>query len=148
MALIKYRYPISLVNDFQDEVNRFFNQGFLRHDQDLSKVDTSHWVPHVDIKDEVDRLVFLADIPGVKPKDIKVNYEDGMLTVQGERHSEVNETEKDYVRIERSSGVFYRRFSLPDNVDADRISATGKDGVLEIVIPKTSKGKPLQINVN
>lgn len=147
MTLVKYRNPWVSVNSLQDEINRLFKNSGLLSEGDSSKVDTSQWIPSVDLKEEKDRFIILADVPGVDPKEIEVSMEDGLLTIKGERYSEVNETEEGYVRIERSSGAFYRRFSLPDNADADNIKAKGKHGVLEIVIPKLQKTKPKTITV-
>jgi HSP20 family protein len=104
-------------------------------------------VPAVDIKDEGNRYLIRADIPGVKPEDIEVTMENGVLTIRGERQFEETEEKENFKRIERSHGVFYRRFSLPDNTDAEAIQATGKDGVLEVTIPKTTETHSKRIEV-
>ena len=110
-------------------------------------ISTAEWAPAVDIKEEDNQFVLLADIPGVKPEDIEVHMDAGVLTVKGEKES-VTKTEKDgYKRVERSSGSFYRRFNLPDSADGDAINAKCKHGVLEITIPKREAVKPKKINV-
>lgn len=149
MALVRYE-PWSLLDKFSEELNRLggLQEQFNRElDSDNSNVVTSHWRPAVDIKEEKDRFVILADLPGVDPKDIEVTMENGVLTLKGERASDKEESHEGYKRVERIRGTFYRRFSLPDTADADRIEATGKNGVLEIVLPKSEKGQPRKITV-
>ncbi len=84
----------------------------------------------------------------VLPEDIEITMDDGILTIKGERKEERDVEEKGFHRVERVSGSFYRRFSLPDSADPQRISAEGKNGVLEIVIPKGEKAKARRITVN
>ncbi|MDZ7828406.1 MAG: Hsp20/alpha crystallin family protein [Halofilum sp. (in: g-proteobacteria)] len=112
-----------------------------------SNVATSDWVPVVDIKEEKDRFVLHADLPGVKREDIDITMEDGVLSIRGERRLEEIQEEGEYKRIERAYGSFYRRFSLPDTADADNISARSTDGVLEVVIPKRESVKPRRIEI-
>jgi HSP20 family protein len=108
---------------------------------------TSTWAPAVDVKEDDDKYVIHADVPGVDPKDIEVTMENGILTLRGERTSE-SETEKgEYKRIERTHGSFYRRFTLPDTADGDKIEAKTKHGVVEIVIPKSTAKKARRIEV-
>ena len=101
----------------------------------------------MDIKEEDNRFVILADVPGIDPKDIKVTMEGGVLTLKGERSTQTEEEREGYKRIERARGTFYRRFSLPDSADAEGIKAKGKDGVLEIAIPKHERVQPRRITV-
>ena len=139
MAIMRYE-PWSLLNQLQKELE---SSG----EKTEGSISTAEWAPAVDIKELPDKFVLIADIPGVKPEDIDVHMEAGVLTVKGEKESEAK-TEKDgYKRIERRSGSFYRRFSLPDSADGDAISATYKHGVLEISIPKREAIKPKKINV-
>ena len=105
------------------------------------------WVPTVDIKEEAERFVIHADVPGVDPKDIEVSMEDGVLTIRGERKGESREEQDGWKRVERVSGQFFRRFTLPDTADAEGISATGANGVLEVIIPKQARVKPRKIEV-
>ena len=147
MALVRYE-PWSLLEKFQDELNRLglFDQ-YTREEGDNSNVVTSHWRPAVDIKEEENRFVIQADVPGVDPKDIEITMENGVLTLKGERSSDKEESGEGYTRVERVRGTFYRRFSLPDTADADNIEAKGKNGVLEIVLPKHEKVQPRKITV-
>ncbi len=92
-------------------------------------------------------MVVRVEVPGMDEKDLKVHYEDGLLTISGEREFE-RKDDRNYHRIERSYGSFVRSFSLPRSVDADKISASYKNGVLEIEIPKLEEAKPKQIQIN
>jgi HSP20 family protein len=105
------------------------------------------WIPSVDVKEEAERFVIHADVPGVDPKDIEVSMEEGILTLAGERKLERQEQSADWARTERLSGKFLRRFTLPETADAEGISAHGQNGVLEIVIPKLAKAAPRKIAV-
>src|SRR4029079_3759545 len=106
---------------------------------DTSNISTSEWSPTVDVKENKEHFAILADVPGIEPKDIHLNVENGMLTIQGERKLQNEEKGANYYRTERSYGTFYRRFSLPDTADLEHISAKNKNGVLEITIPKLKK---------
>ncbi len=108
---------------------------------------TAEWAPAVDIKEEADKFVLHADIPGVKPEELDINMEDGVLTIKGEKKTEAKTDEEGYKRIERTYGSFYRRFSLPDTANSDAISAQSKHGVLEIIIPKREAIQPKKIPV-
>ena len=92
-------------------------------------------------------FVIHADIPGVKPEEIDISMEDGVLTIRGEKKSEAKTEKEGYKRVERTYGSFYRRFSLPDTANADAISAASKHGVLEVVIPKREAVQPKKISV-
>jgi HSP20 family protein len=105
------------------------------------------WIPRVDIHEEKDRFVVLADVPGVEPKDIEITAENGVLTVRGERRSEKRETENGYERVERVAGAFLRRFTLPEGANTDSIKAKQANGVLEVTIPKQPQVQARRISV-
>lgn len=137
------RYPNPTQNEFQALIDRFFNPA----DGDQSNVVTSQWTPRVDIKEEKERFLILADIPGVDPSEIEIHMDKGILTLKGERNSEqVQETDR-FTRVERARGQFHRRFALPDSANPEGISATGKHGVLEITIPKRPESTPRRIQI-
>ncbi len=146
MALIRYE-PTGLVSQLQDEINRVFTS--LSSAEDSSGA-TSTWIPPVDITEYPDRFELAVDLPGVDPDKVDVTLEDGVLSLSGERevpsrrNGAQDETRS---RIERRYGRFYRRFVLPETVDADRVQATGRNGVLEITIPKQPKALPRRIKV-
>lgn len=138
-----YSYqPWGLLNQLQRELERAHEGGAGE-----GSIATAEWTPAVDIKEESDKFVLLADIPGVKPEDIDVSMENGVLTIKGEKKTEAKTEQAGYKRVERTYGSFYRRFSLPDTANADAIIAKSKLGVLEIVIPKREAVKPKKINV-
>lgn len=145
MSITRYD-PMSRFTQLQKELERLFDPRALGN-EDSSSVATCDWIPAVDIKEEANRFVIHADIPGVDPKDIDITMENGVLTLKGERLSERKEEREGYKRVERARGTFYRRFGLPDTADAGRISARGANGVLEIVIPKQEYTQPRKITV-
>lgn len=149
MSLIRYE-PFNLLDRVPRDFNRMGLFDTFLNDvlsDDNTDVAVSNWRPAVDIKEEDNRFVIKADVPGVDPKDIEITMEDGVLTIKGERAFDENENRESYRRVERHRGTFYRRFSLPDTADAEKIEARGKDGVLEIVIPKHEKVLPRRIAV-
>ena len=143
MTLMKYE-PWNLLDQMRREMDRAMDT----RTAEGSSVATSDWVPAVDIKEEKDSFVIVADIPGVDPKDIEVHMENGMLTIKGEKESEKKEEREGYKRVERSFGSFYRRFSLPDTADAEKITAKSNNGVLEVRIAKQEQVQPRKISVN
>lgn len=145
MAVVRYE-PWTLFNQLQNEINRVFDNR-LGTGEDNSTVVTSHWMPAVDIKEETDRFVLLADVPGVDPQDIEITMEKGVLTIKGERKLEGEEEREAFRRMERARGTFHRRFALPDTADPERISARGRNGVLEVSIHKLEKVQPRKITV-
>lgn len=149
MSIRSYE-PWNLLDRFQEQLSQlgYANRDIANNDHDQSHVVTSHWRPAVDIKEEADRFVIMADLPGVDPGDIEITMENGVLSIKGERKSEIRDEKEGYKRVERVSGTFYRRFSLPDSADAERIEAKGKDGVLEVSLPKHEKVQPRRIAVN
>ena len=105
------------------------------------------WVPAVDIVEEKDRFVLRADVPGVNAEDIDINMENGVLSVAGERHVAADESANGVRRIERGSGKFFRRFTIPETASAEEISARSSNGILEVVIPKQAVVQARRITV-
>jgi HSP20 family protein len=143
VTLTKYE-PWNLLGQMRREMDRAMDA----RTSEGSSMATSDWVPAVDIKEEEDSFVIIADIPGVDPKDIEVHMENGMLTIKGEKESEKKEEREGYKRVERSYGSFYRRFGLPDTADAGKITAKSNHGVLEVRIGKQEQVKPRKISVD
>jgi len=112
-----------------------------------SEDSSESWTPAVEVFEKGDELVIRAELPGISRDEIEINVEDNTLTLRGERKQDVEAAEGHSYRSERTYGVFTRRFSLPSTVDAGRISATCKDGVLEIVLPKIEQAKPKRIEI-
>ena len=105
------------------------------------------WNPAVDVLEETEKIVVKVEAPGVDEKDLRITFEDGVLTVTGERQFE-RKDDRNYHRIERSYGTFTRTFTLPRSIDATRIVASYRNGVLEIEIPKKEESRPKQIQIN
>jgi HSP20 family protein len=150
MAIVRYE-PWHVVNRLHQTLDQVFNSQF--NNDALSSPEASSspsvsWVPRVDIHEEKDRFVVLADVPGVEPKDIDITAENGVLTVRGERRAEKRETENGYERVERVSGAFLRRFTLPEGANTESIKAKQTNGVLEVTIPKTPAVQPHRIAID
>ena len=141
------RYSTTAPRHLQDEIKQVFDKFFNGDDTDASSVVTSQWVPRVDIKEEADRFLILADLPGVDPEAIEVQMDKGILSIKGERQTGSAAEGDRYSRIERAHGVFYRRFALADSANPDGVTASGRHGVLEITIPKRPETTPRRIQV-
>jgi HSP20 family protein len=141
-------------NALPEEIRQAFDRFLQPADSDASNVVTSQWAPRVDIREDEQRCVILAYIPGVDPAQIEVSMEKGILTIKGERDADLGAAEGSdaakakFTRVERARGAFHRRFALPDSADAEGITANGKFGVLEIVIPKKALATPRRITIN
>lgn len=144
MNVIRYE-PWGFVNRLQRDLDRLL--GAASTPADESAAVTSDWLPAVDIKEEANGFVIHADVPGVEPKDIDVTLENGILTIRGQRRVEAREERDGYRRVERVSGQFFRRFSLPDTAAADGVEAKYSNGVLEVRIPKQAQAEPRRIKV-
>ena len=145
MALIQYGAD-DTASQFRREMNRLFEDVWGRNGQG-NRVLGSEWAPAVDICEEQDRFVIHADVPGVNPKDVEITLENGVLTISGQRTIEKKDEKGTYHHLERSRGMFMRRFTLPTSVDAEHITARTKDGVLELTVPKAAEAKPRRITV-
>ena len=146
--IVRYQQQWPGQSMLQDELKQVFDRFFQAGDnQDESSVVTSQWAPLVDIKEEAERFVIYADLPGIDPQDVEVLMDKGILTIKGERKGETSEQTERYSRVERRYGSFHRRFALPDSADPDGIAASGRNGVLVITIPKRPETKPRRIQV-
>jgi HSP20 family protein len=143
MSLIRYQ-PINLFDNFNDDINRYLAN--IRSKPAANQ--ERNWAPAVDIREEENRYLLSADIPGVNRENIEITLENGVLNLKGERAGESITSEKEYRRKERVYGTFMRQFTLPETVDTQNISATVKDGVLNVVIPKQAKPQPTRITIN
>ncbi|CAN5629766.1 Hsp20/alpha crystallin family protein [soil metagenome] len=147
--VVRYQQQWPGQSMLQDEIKQVFDRFFQAgDDQDESSVVTSQWAPLVDIKEEAERFVIYADLPGIDPADVEILMDKGILTIKGERRTESDEQTERYSRVERRYGNFHRRFALPDSADPDGIGASGRNGVLMITIPKRPETKPRRIRVH
>lgn len=131
-----------------DRLNRDFFDGFFE-DFGLSKglSEQTRFTPAFDVSETENEVVVTAEVPGIDQKDIDVRLSDGLLTIQGEKKQEKEENKKHYHTVERHYGSFSRTMQLPGDVDAEKVDATYKDGVLKVILPKTETAKARRIEV-
>ncbi len=135
---------LELSNTF-NRLNRLMDEAF---GYSTDQGDTlAGWIPAVDVTEDNETVRVMAELPGVKPENVKITMENNVLTIRGEKNQE-NRTDAERVqRYERSYGVFERSFAVPTTVDADRITATYEHGVLTVSLPKAERAKPRAIEV-
>jgi HSP20 family protein len=141
MTFVSYE-PWSLVSRWQRQLERAFGDGAAH-----AKQAPVAFIPRVDVREQAERFVISADLPGVDAKDIEITADKGVLTIRGRRGSEKQSSSEGYERVERLSGSFVRRFALPESADAEAIKATHVNGVLELSIPKRPQAQPRRITV-
>ena len=146
MALVRWD-PFLELEDVSDRLNRMFSRPATHSANGKETMIVADWTPSVDISETATEYQIKAEIPDVKKEDVKVTLEDGVLTIQGMRRQENEEKGKKFHRIERSYGSFVRTFSLPDVIEAEKVKAEFKDGVLNLYLPKSEKAKPKTIEV-
>lgn len=144
MSLVSYQ-PWLGVRQLQDDINRLFSDWSTND----SSGATADWVPNIDINEFQDRFQLFVDVPGIDPKEVEITLESSVLTISGERFAQAGKEDETVIRrrAERGTGKFYRRFILPESVDADKVRAADRHGVLEITIPKQAKAQPKRIKV-
>jgi HSP20 family protein len=130
----------------QDQMDRLFAHALGLHGQ-WQGASTRAWAPALDIAERTDAYLVTVELPGVKLDDLEITLEDGLLTIQGERHFAHDSSEEQVHRAERSSGAFRRSITLPAHVEADEVNASMEDGVLRILVPKAEAAKPKRIQV-
>jgi len=143
--------PFMLMQRMAEDMDRLFGQfGLGRTGFTLSPaLDQPLWSPQVELFERGNNLVVRADLPGVKKEDLNIEVQDDMLTISGERHSELEENREGFYRSERNYGTFYRSIPLPTEVKADQVNASFRDGVLEVILPapkqEEKKAKKIEI---
>jgi HSP20 family protein len=149
MAITRWE-PFRDLLSTQDRFNRLFNQTFGRAFEGAGddEVSTRTWAPAVDIYETDGSLVVKTELPGVDPKEVEVRVEENTLYLKGERKFEDETKKGNYHRVERAYGTFMRSFALPGSVDADKVTAEYKDGLLTITLPKREEAKPKAVKIN
>ena len=127
-------------------VKRNLDRIFGEYDDDDSSV-SSFWRPAVDIFETKDSLVLRAELPGLTRDDVKISVENNVLTLRGERHLDSEVKRENYHRVERAYGTFHRSFTLPSQVDRNRIEARFENGVLEVTMPRSEDAKSREIEI-
>ena len=135
------------VFSLSNRLSRLFSDGLGNLDWQLHDSASASWVPPVDIFEEGDAIRIMAEIPGVKPEDVKISLEHNVLTIHGSKLQAAEERTERVHRYERTYGAFERSFTLPATVDANAIKASYEHGVLTVTLPKVEKAKPRQIEV-
>jgi len=146
MAIVRWE-PFRDLMTTQREFDRLFKEAFspLFSEGELS---TRTWAPPVDIYETENDIVLKAELPGVDPKDVEVRVEDSTLYLKGERKFEKEVKDENYHRVERSYGSFARSFSLPNSINAEKVKAEYKDGLLTLTLPKREEAKPRTIKID
>lgn len=153
MSLIRYQAPelttwptFGRLSNLRDELDTLFELPFWSNFGRQTQL-FSGWTPALDLYQTNDNVIALVELPGMRKEDIEISLHDGMLTISGERKTETQEGGK-AERSERYVGKFRRSITLPTRVDANKVNATYKDGILTITLPKAEEAKPKQIQVN
>jgi len=153
MSLIRYQAPeltpwsaSDRWNTLRDELNSFFELPLWSSFPRAAQLFTG-WSPALDVHQSTDNIVAVVELPGMRREDIEISLHDGTLTISGERKRESTNGEK-AERTERYVGVFRRSIALPTRVDASKVSATYRDGILTVTLPKAEEVKPKQIQVS
>jgi HSP20 family protein len=147
MALIRWE-PARELTSIQRNIDRLFGSFFDSPTGTVYGGGARRWYPAVDLVEDGDHYVLRADLPGLSEDDVKVEVEDGILTVSGERRSESEESKGGYYRLERAAGSFARSLRLPEGVDASSIEARFDKGVLEVRVPKPEQPKPNRVSIS
>ncbi len=147
MAIVRWD-PFRNLLALQDEMNRLFEGTLFGETGRASRGGRSIvWAPPIDVVESKDKVIVNAELPGMKPDEVELSVDEGVLTVKGERKFSEEVKEENLHRIERAYGYFERRIALPKTIDAERITATYTDGVLRIELPKVEESKPKQIPI-
>jgi HSP20 family protein len=153
MSLVRYQTPSSVMwpslnrwANLRDDLDTLLELPFLSGARRQAQL-FNGWTPALDLYQNTDNVVAIVELPGMRKEDIEISLHDGMLTIGGERKEETSEGQS-ATRTERSTGKFRRSVTLPTRVDANKVNATYKDGLLTITLPKAEEAKPKQIQVN
>ena len=140
MTIMRWE-PFRELQTLQGEMNRLFNTAF-----DPTSASRG-WLPAMDLFETAEAFVLRADLPGLKQEDVKIEVEDNHLTLSGERARDPREGQDGFFRLERPAGEFTRTLTIPKGVDAESITASFDNGVLEVQIPKPEQAKPRRIEI-
>ena len=146
MAIVRWE-PFRDLMTTQREFDRLFKEAFTPLFGD-GETSTRTWAPPVDIYENENDIVLKAELPGVEPKDVEVKVEDNTHYLKGERKFEKETKEENYHRVERSYGSFARSFSLPNSINAEKVKADYRDGLLTLTLPKREEAKPRTIKID
>ena len=147
MTIVRWE-PLRELSSLQHEMNRLFNTVFDAPSSANGNGNVARrWVPAMDLLETEEHFVLRADLPGMSEDDVKIELEDNVLTVSGERRSEAGDQQEGFYRVERSFGTFARSLTLPKGIDAEAVTASFDRGVLEVRVPKPEERKPRRISI-
>ena len=146
MSVVRWE-PFRELSTLQTEMNRLFNSVFEPQQGGNGGTQMRRWLPAMDLLETGEHFVLRADLPGLSEEDVRIELEDGTLTISGERKAEHESAEQGYYRVERAFGSFSRSLALPRGVDPEGVSAQFDRGVLEVRIPKPEERKPRRIEI-
>jgi len=151
MSIVRFN-PVRDLLNVEREFNRMFKSfddrfGLRKREDVDDEYENAVWMPLTDVAEDKDNYYLKADLPGIKKDDVKISYTNGTLSISGERAQEKESKDKQYHRIERSYGKYYRSFKLPEKIKEDKINAEFRDGQLNVTIPKAEEVKPKEIAI-
>ncbi len=150
MAIVRFSPERELLN-VEREFNRLFksfgNRFGLNQENGNEEYENAVWTPLTDISEDTDNFKIKLDLPGINKSDVKIAFSDSQLTISGERKQEKETKDSKFHRVERAYGKYYRSFTLPQQIQEDKIEAEFRDGQLIITIPKAEEAKPKEIEV-
>lgn len=149
MNLVPWRRggQMDLFQQLQREMNQVMQRFFGEAEGEAGRTDLVAWAPRVDVEEDDKQFVVKADLPGVDPKDVEVSVVENALVLRGQKTEEREEKKKNYHRVERFEGQFYREIPLPRGIEADKIQAKSANGVVTVTIPKKAEAQPKKITV-
>jgi HSP20 family protein len=146
MTIVRWE-PFREFTTLQNEMNRLFNTVFEAPTPGNGGGTLRRWMPAMDLVETPEHFVLRADLPGMTQDDVKIEFDDGTLTVSGERKAEHESKNEGYYRVERAFGSFSRSLTLPQGIDPEAVTANFEHGVLEVRIPKPEERKPRRIEI-
>ncbi len=145
-AIVRWE-PFKEIAALQERMNRVFDEVWGRRPRGEEDYLSSAWIPAVDVRETADALHIQVEVPGIDPKDVQVAVENGVLIIKGSRNFEKAAEGETYHRVERAYGSFERSFTLPSNIDPDKVKATYRHGVLHLSLAKREEAKPKAITI-
>lgn len=145
MALVRWD-PVREMDSLQSDMNRVFDR-FFDAKSTSGNGAARRWIPSMDLVESEEELILRADLPGMTRDDVNIEIKDGVLTISGERRAEHQDRAEGFHRVERAFGSFSRSLSLPDGIDAGKVEADFKDGVLEVRVPKPEQSQPTRVQI-
>ncbi|MHB1001676.1 MAG: Hsp20/alpha crystallin family protein [Armatimonadota bacterium] len=137
--------PFRDLESLQEDVNKLFQERFVKPRRETASARV--WAPVVDVIEDNEQIIVKAELPGMRKEDIDIELAGDTLVIKGERKLENDEKKDNYVRVERAYGQFQRSFTIGVPVKSDQVKANYKDGILEIIIPKSEEVKPKKVEV-